>query len=204
MMRKILRSMLVLGFIGMLWSCEYRGAEYYDDYDIVYTNYDQQFTYTGHKNYFIPNVIPKITGSFIEGDAPEFVNSAYATQMLDRMKSNMTAMGYTLVANVTSADVVLVPAAVEVTNISYYYDYWYDYYWGWYGGYYPYPITYSYKTGSLFMELVDPTEESANGKKRVIWTGIVNGLLEGSSANFSARMNKSIDQAFDQSEYLHQ
>jgi hypothetical protein len=65
-------------------------------------------------------------------------------------------------------------------------------------------MTYTYKSGSLMMDLIDYKDVSADGKRRVVWTGIVNGLLEGSSSEFTARMNKTIEQAFRQSEYLRQ
>ena len=47
------------------------------------------------------------------------------------------------------------------------------------------------------VKLVNPAN-----KRRAIWYGIVNGLLEGASADFGSRINKGIDQAFRQSPYL--
>lgn len=202
MKSKFLRGLFGVCLAGFLWGCYPGGAEYYSDYDIVYTNYDKEATFTGHKNYYLPDKIIKITGNSIEGKPPAYVSPTYSGMMLESMKKNMNALGYTLVSDQATADFVLIPAAIEVTNISYYYDWWYGY-WGW-GWYYPYPITYSYSTGSLFMILVDNKDMAANGKKPALWTGICNGLLEGSTSDFTARMNKSIDQAFKQSEYLHQ
>ena len=134
------------------------------------------------------------------GKPPEYVPSTYSTQMLNTMKANMASLGYSLVDVSANPDFVLMPSALESTNVEYYYDYW-GYYWGWY---YPYPMTYTYKSGSLMMDLIDYKDVSADGKRRVVWTGIVNGLLEGSSSEFTARMNKTIEQAFRQSEYLRQ
>jgi hypothetical protein len=203
MKRKFLRGLFLVGFAWLMWGCYPGGAEYYDDYDVVYTNYDKEHTFTGHKNYAIADKIVKITGNSASEKPPEYVSAIYATPMLERMKTNMNAMGYTLVTDINNADVALMPAAVEVTNVTYWYDWWYGY-WGWYGWYYPYPITYSYKSGSLFMNLVDAKTLSPDGKHPVIWSGICNGLLEGSTSDITARMTKSIDQAFKQSAYLHQ
>jgi hypothetical protein len=36
----------------------------------------------------------------------------------------------------------------------------------------------------------------------VVWSSILNGLLEGSTSQISTRISSSIDQAFDQSPYL--
>jgi hypothetical protein len=204
MMKKMVRVLLLIVLTGTLWGCYPEGPDYYSDYDIVYTNFDKTYTFQGDvgKSYYISDKIIKITGNLTEGEQPEFVSAAYSVQMINRIKANMTELGYTLVTNVNNADLFLSTAALETTNISYYYDWWYSWYgWGWY---YPYPITYSYKTGSLAMNLIDMNDVSADGKKHVIWTSIINGLLEGSSADFSSRMDKSIDQAFAQSQYLHQ
>jgi len=43
MMRKMLRVVLVIFIAGTLWSCYPEGPDYYDDYDIVYTNYDNNY-----------------------------------------------------------------------------------------------------------------------------------------------------------------
>jgi hypothetical protein len=204
MKKRTLNGLLVIVMTIVLWGCYPQGPDYYSDYDIVYTNYDNTFIFAGNVTYAMPDNIVKITDDLANGGAPTFVNSVYATPMLSRIKANMTALGYTLVTDSTTADFFLLPSAIEVTNISYYYDYWGSY-WGYWGGYYyPYPVTYSYKTGSLFMNLVDRNEVSADGKRRIVWTGIINGLLEGTSADFTNRMNNSINQAFTQSQYLHQ
>jgi hypothetical protein len=204
MIRKTLKGIFVLGIAGILWGCYPEGPEYYQDYDVVYTNYDNQYTFTNHKNYAIPDRIVKITDALIGGGIPEFVNPAYSVGMIDRIKANMSSLGYSLVSDTTTADLILMPSAIEATNLTYYYDYWW-YYWGYgWGYYYPYPITYSYKTGSLFMNLIDRKDISPDNKRRIVWTGIVNGLLEGSATDFTSRMNQSINQAFAQSPYLHQ
>lgn len=202
-MRKFLRGLFVLSLLGLFWGCYPDAQEYYSDYDIVYTNYDNTNTFTGKKNYIITDKIAKFTGNLAEGEQPEYLKEPYASQILTQIKQNMTNMGYTLVSSSSTADVALIPTAIEITTVGYYYDYWYGY-WGWYGWYYPYPITYSYTTGSLVMNLLDAKAESPDGKKRIVWTGIVNGLLEGSTTDFMNRMTKSIDQSFTQSPYLKQ
>jgi hypothetical protein len=202
MKKPLLKSLLMLGITCLLWGCYPDGPEYYEDYDIVYTNYDETHSFgVEGKNYWIPDQILSITDEWLSGGDPEFVDPFYANLLLNRIKANMTDIGYTELSDTTGVDYVLMVSSLETTNITYYYDYWYGYYWGW-GYYYPYPVTYSYKTGSLFLNLVDTHSTSANGKKRVVWTGVINGLLEGSSTDFTNRMNKAIDQAFKQSPYL--
>jgi len=117
----------------------------------------------------------------------------------------MTDLGYTKVDISASPNLILAPAALEVTTVSYWYPYW-----GWYwGGYYPgwgypyYPTGgyySSYSTGTLMMNLIDPQTQSADGNALTQWTGAANGIL--TSTYSSDRVNKLIDQAFAQSPYL--
>jgi len=210
-MKKNVKYIFAMLFLSLTMAgCYPDGPDYVDEYDIVYTNYDENFIFAGKPTYAMPDSVVKITGAATTGDDIEFVNPVYANIILDRIKANMASRGYTLVGNAIIADFVLMPSAIEVTNISYYYDYW-GYYYGWYyppgygGYYYPYyPMVTSYTTGSLFMTLADNKNQNPTGKNEVVWLGVVNGLLEGSSnTNFQARINKSIDQAFSQSAYLH-
>ena len=52
-------------FIAMalvLVSCYPEGAEYYEETDLVYTNYDQAFDFGEQASYAMPERIVKITG----------------------------------------------------------------------------------------------------------------------------------------------
>jgi len=157
----------------------------------------------------MPDSVVKITGSAIEGDPLEFVNQVYANNIISRIETNMAARGYERVSTFDNPDLVVFPSAMEVTNISYYYDYW-GYYYGWYyppgygGWYYPYyPVVTTYTTGSLFITMTDNINVNPSEKHKVVWLGIGNGLLEGTSTDFNTRISKAIDQAFAQSPYLH-
>ena len=73
------------------------------------------------------------------------------------------------------------------------------------GWYYPYPVTYSYDTGTLIMEMVDlrqPVDQSNQNKLPVIWHAYASGLLYGNSHfNMQLTLN-AVNQAFAQSPYL--
>ena len=183
--------------IFLMAGCHPFGPEYYEELDIVYTNYDDKFDFASKGTYTMPDKVVKITGNLVEGDDPEFVKEPYNTQILQRIESNMTNMGYTKSGDPESADLTLLPAVWTNTTIYYWYDYWCWYnpwYCGW-GYYYPGYAT-SYTTGTLVMSLV------ADGEVEpvVAWTAAANGLLSG---YFDiTRVNKAIDQAFTQSPYL--
>jgi len=200
---KILKVLSLTAIVFLLTQCYPAGPEYVEELDLVYSNYDPSYTFTAKKTYAIPDSIMKLDDGLVDGDDPKFVKDVYAKPMLDKIKSDMAAYGWTLKKKNENPDLVLAPVAYELTTTYYYgggyWDWWYG---GWYGWYYPYPVTTSYSTGSLVVNMLDPNDLSANDKARVVWTFVVNGLLEGSSTSFTNRYVKGIDQAFTQSPYI--
>ena len=199
MKRKIL---FYLSIIAILGSCYPGGTEYYEDTDVVYTTYDEQFDFSSKKTYSIPDKIVKVTGDLIEGEDPEFVQEPQNSQMISQMKSNMKDLGWTITEDPDNADLVLFPAVWSNTTVYYWYNYWcwwYPYYCGWGWGY---PSVSSYTTGTLMMTMV--VEGKVGDEEYLeptrVWTGAINGLLSG--AYNTSRANRGIDQAFEQSPYL--
>ena len=195
-MKKIL---LTLSIMVMLFSCYPEGIEYYEETDLVYTDYEPNYDFTGHSTYAMPDQIVKVTGNVLEGEDPEFVSEPFNSQILGIIETNMSAYGWTKVENPEDADIVLFPANWTNTTVYYWYDYWcwyYYYYCGW-GWYYP-GYTTSYTTGTLVMTLVASGEDYIEPSR--VWTGAINGLMSG-SYNVS-RVTKGVDQAFKQSPYL--
>jgi len=200
MKRKFL-SLAIIVSLAFLWGCYPDGAEYYEETDIVYTNYDKKFDFKSKGTYSMPDKIVKITGNLVEGEDPEFVKEPYNTQVLTRIQDNMTKMGYTKTTDPANADLVLFPAVWTNTTVYYYYDYWcwyYPYYCGWGWGYY-YPSVSSYTTGTLLMTLV--TDDANYVEATNVWTAAANGLMSGYGD--ITRINNAIDQAFKQSPYLN-
>jgi hypothetical protein len=192
------KNVLYLGFMLILASCYPGGLEYYDETDVVYTNYDDQFDFGNLGTYSMPDKIVKVTGNLAEGEEPEFVKEPYNTQILQKIASNMSSLGWSRVDDPANADLVLFPASWTNTTIYYWYDYWcwyYPYYCGWGWGY---PSVSSYTTGTLVMTLVAYGNDYIEPAR--VWTGAMNGLLSG-SYNVN-RVNNAIDQAFEQSGYL--
>lgn len=193
------KKFILYGIIALVMaSCYPGGTEYYEDTDVVYTDYDDKFDFAGLSTYAIPDKIVKVTGELLEGEEPEFVEEPYNTQMLNQMKTNMTNLGWTEVDDAETADLAMLPAVWTNTTIYYWYNYWcwyYPYYCGWGWGY---PSVTSYTTGTLLMTLVVDGEEYIDPYRT--WTGAINGLLSG--AYNTSRVNRGIDQAFIQSPYL--
>lgn len=190
-------SISILALI--LFACKPQGPEYYEELDLVYTSFDPEYDFSGSSTYAMPDSVVKITGDIVEGENPEFVREPYNTQILESIEAKMTEYGYTRVADPATADYVMMPASWTNTTIYYWYDYWcwyYPWYCGW-GYYYPgYAI--SFTTGTMVLSLVVNSEVSIEPYK--VWTGGINGVLSG--AFDITRVERGIDQAFDQSPYL--
>lgn len=195
MKKKIIFYLSIMLILG---SCYPKGPEYYEDTDVVYTNFDDQYDFSSKGTYSMPDKIVKITGDLKDGADPEYVKEPFNTQMLNKIAANMSALNWTKTENPANADLVLFPAVWTNTTVYYWYDYWcwyYPYYCGWGWGY---PSVSSYTTGTLLMTLVADGDDYIEPTR--VWTGVANGLLSG--AYNTSRVEKAIDQAFDQSPYL--
>ena len=121
----------------------------------------------------------------------------------------MADYGWTRVSQSANPDVVLLASNMTTTNIYYYYDWyywdwwytgWYPY-WGWYYPYYPAYVT-GYRTGSIFVQMIDRKGASGSDKVPVVWSMIINGLAEGSTSDIIVRSQNAVNSAFVQSPYL--
>ncbi|WP_057935752.1 DUF4136 domain-containing protein [Algoriphagus resistens] len=209
-------QLLTLGILGswMLVSCTPDGAEYIDELDVVYTNYDVNNDFASYTTFAVPDKIVKISNGTVNAAngefEPEYLSPAYTAAILASIRSNMQDAGYTEVDKSADPDLIILPTALQTDQIFFYYDWWYWNWfypgwgpgWGWYyPGYYP-PQVSRVRTGTIMMQMTDPQNISETNQIPVVWTGVINGLLEGSENSISERINTTIDQAFEQSPYL--
>jgi hypothetical protein len=195
------QNFFYLLMIIMLGGCYPETPEFYEDLDVVYTNFDSQHDFAIGSTYSMPDRIVKISGNLVgDDDLPEFVKEPYNSQILQQIESNMSSYGWTKVEDPIDADLVLFPAVWTNTTIYYWYDYWcwyYPYYCGGYG--WGYPSVSSYTTGTLVLTLIADGEEYIEPAR--VWTAAANGVLSG-TYNVN-RVNNVIDQSFEQSPYLN-
>jgi hypothetical protein len=204
---KIVKVLSLAAIVFLMTQCYPEGPVYVDELDLVYTNYDPGYGFAAKHTFAVPDKIMKIDDDLANGGGPNYVKDIYATPMLTRIVQNMTSNGWSQVDVDKNPDVLLAPVAYELTTTYYYgsggyWDWWYGGYYPGGGWYYPYPVTTSYSTGSLIVTMLDPNDVSADDKMRAVWGFVVNGLLEGSTTEFNARITKGINQAFTQSAYL--
>ncbi len=198
-----------------------------NDFDIVYTSYDEAVNFSLYTTYALPSKIIMINEDTSNATYLEDENPEQAQLIRSSVERKMQEKGYTLIQIDSSniPDLILNVGILNAEVQGVYADdcswYNYPYYWNWYPNWGweigwtwdSYPCWgydyYSYNVGSLTMDLVDVdatiVDACANSNSctlAVIWKGIVRGLLEGEQNDLNERIQNGVEQAFDQSTYL--
>lgn len=205
-------KLLLLSAISILivtvYSCYPDNTLSTSEYDIVTTDYDDN--YFGNKtpmSYHLPDTVSVI------GDGDTQLSEASQQIILNQIHSNLADLGWARKDTIQEndlPDVILTSSAIIITTtgggcIPWYPGWgWYPWYpgWGWGGGgCYP-AYVYSYQTGTLVIDMVDPNEGDADTFGLLVWHSGINGLLRSSNAANQDFVRKTINQAFSQSPYL--
>jgi len=215
--KKHIIGLLIIPLMYMFTGCYPDKIDYVDEYDLAATHVNEDADFSEYSTFAVIDTIMHVTDD--DEDDPNFSrdNDEF---IINELTQNMLDLGYIEVEDpdtINRPDLVLLVSAVS-SDFYYYYSY-YPYYWGWYPGWgypgwgypgwgYPgwgYP-TYggSYSTGTLVVDMWDTDEydPEAEGPTGIIWTGIVDGILSGSTSQSRARLDKQINQLFTQSPYL--
>ncbi len=204
-MKRLLILLLTGLFAQFMVSCYPEGEDKIQDYDVAMTNYDKNANFGAFTTFAIADTIV-----YFSDDKQATLSHQFDEQIVKLVTKNFENRGYTLVDTTENPSFVVTISAFSNVNYAYYIDNWYNnwsWYWGWWGGpfspYYPwYPVSvYSYRTGSVAIDMISTTAR-ADGKVNVVWTGIADGLLQGSSSFILNRLDKQINQCFVQSPYL--
>ena len=183
-----------------------------DNEYLVYTSPSKDVTFTSYRTFDLADSLLIIGQS----DKPVYSQSQNALALIQAVRTNMENMGYIYTPSDPDADLGIQVTYIIKTEryVKFYNDpyWWLDYpgywpsgYWGnWTGFYYPYPVSYTYTTNALLIDMVDLTTVEREDKPlEVIWTSYIGGPA-GSSVQVDVdRMKAAIDQAFVQSPYLN-
>ena len=110
------RYFIYLFFIStpvLFFSCYPGGIEYYNETDIVATQYDDNFDFAGKQNYFMPDTIHHV----VEEGKEDEVDRSYDDAVLARIATHMATAGYTRFESDEIADSVLVDSANVVLTV---------------------------------------------------------------------------------------
>ncbi|HGY54607.1 MAG TPA: DUF4136 domain-containing protein [Caldithrix abyssi] len=201
-------SGLVIFFTSFaLVACYPDGPTSSEDLDVVITAFDKDVDFSKITTFALADTVIKLEGS-IE------VKDKWDPVILSQIKANMEKIGYTYVPNDTTLpkpDVAVVAAVVANKNYVIgggWWGYpgwggWWGPGWGW-GWYYPpYYYTTSYSVGTLLIQIANPNEVTNSDEPvPVYWFAAMNGLLSNSTTATRDQIERLIDQAFKQSDYL--
>lgn len=192
-----------------------------DDF-VVFTDYDKSAKFDSFSTFYVPDSVMVIGND----EKPAYWTATEADDVIMTLVKNMESRGYTRTLAKEDADLGVQVSYVESThfftdfnnNDLYYPHWWGGYpgywrpgYWGpswgntWNDWYYPYSVTYSYKVGSLLVEMVNlktPLPKITGAKLPVLWTAYMSGLVSGSSKLDIQLTTRAIEQAFVQSPYI--
>ena len=104
------------------------------------------------------------------------------------------------------ADLVIAPYVWSTTTTGVIVDYcfWYPWWCGW-GAWYPWGgYVYQYTFGTVLVDIIDRDGIVFEGEELIpiVWTGALNGAVSNSTSDTRNRINRGIDQCFEQSPYL--
>ncbi len=219
--------MFLIGVLALALAtgCYPDKIDYVEEYDVAATLYDEAADFGSYTTFTVIDTIIHMTE---DGKDDPNLGRDHDEFIVDLVRQNMRDLGYTEIENpdsLTRPDLILFCEALSNENFSYYY--WG--YWGWYPGWgwwYPYSVdsqsyyypgwgypwypsypwypgyVTSYTTGTLMIEMAD--SEKFDPEDRTlgfVWTGLADGLLVKSN-NTQSRLEKQINQMFEQSTYL--
>lgn len=182
-----------------------------DNEYLVYTSPGKDATFASFTTFDLADSLLVIGQSA----KPEYSQSKNAIALIQAVRTNMENAGYIYTPDNPDADLGIQMTYVIKTDryVQYYNDpywwlnypgYWSPGYWGNYVGfYYPYPVTYTYSTNALMVDMADlTTPKTGTEALKVVWSVYIGGPAGSSVASDVEVMKKAIDQAFVQSPYL--
>lgn len=207
-----MKKLLFLSIMAILFaSCEKDpDMNKLDSNFTVYTNYDSEAGFKDYNTFYLPDSILLVG----QGTKSVYWKDENAQKLVQSVAKEMTDRGYVRTDQRDGASLGVqlsyVERTTQVIGLSggMYGGWWDAGFWGpWWGGwYYPYPISYSYDTGTFIMDLVDLSKVPADSSKKedlsVIWHAYASGLLYGSSKVNIQLTQDAITQAFEQSPYI--
>ena len=207
-MKKIL---LITAVILLAVSCHKEPYLDSDNEYLVYTSPGKDVTFTSFRTFDLADSLLIIGQSA----KPEYSQSNNALALIQAVRTGMENMGYIYTPDNPNADLGIQMTYVVKTEryLQYYNDpyWWLDYpgywspgFWGNYTGfYYPYPVTYTYSTNALMIDMVNlTTPKTGTEALEVVWSTYIGGPSTGSITTDVDLMKNAIHQAFVQSPYL--
>lgn len=207
-MKKIL---LISTVLLAAFACQKEPYADVDDDYLVYTSPGKNATFASYSTFDLADSLLIIGQS----KNPEYSQSNNALALIQAVRTNMENLGYIYTPDNPDADLGIQMTYVVKTEryVQYYNDpywwldfpgYWSPGYWGNYTGFcYPYPVTYTYSTNALMIDMVNlTTPKTGNEALEVVWSAYIGGPSSGNVNYDVDLMKNAINQAYVQSAYL--
>lgn len=203
-------STLVLLFGG----CYPDEADNPEEMELVTTEHDVNYSFAANRTYIMPDTVMPII-DLNDSSNNQQINTSADELILDQVADHLDALGYKRVINTEGEkpDVYVTISAISALYLLNDEDDWWYYwkyyrYWPipWVDEYYPWypwgkPVYYGYTIGTVIIQMMDG-HTAAEEKIPVVWCATLNGLLKDTGQNIDQRVERDIDQAFEQSSYL--
>lgn len=213
---------LLFALMSILWvSCDKDpNLDKLDGRYIVKTNSESEFDFTSKQSFYVHKEVFVIDAASKDKEKKwVYGEDELATKMIDAIAAEMKANGYTESAELTDDVDFNIMTAYMLNLGGVYYNPWWSYWDSWYGwswGYYPfypghnypnYPFMYSYKLGSLEIDMIHHSaapiaEEKGKPTKPIVWSSYSTGLSVGKESVNEMLIMDAIEQSFAQSPYL--
>ena len=209
-----LKTFLVILFVSVLFSCRKEpDTEDLKLEQVVATDRDLSANFSNYATFFISDTVSVVASASTDS----ILTGPMAKQMVDAVKANMTARGYTFKPRPWSSGfpdlgfrLTVIKDITRTAICGGWWDGWYGYYPPWYWGcyycggyYYPWCTTYTYTIGTSTLYLFDVKNQGTNHNVRALWGATMFGVFSTTNNQTNADLTTTaINQAFKQSTYL--
>jgi len=203
-MKKKFFIVFFFGFLTLTFSCR-KDPDFNQlstNFTVI-TNLDSSANFRDFHTYYISDTIAWVGGK----DDDSILYDDNSKLLVQTVKDNMNARGYTFVSKNSNPDLGFNMGAVKTTTVSIVYPGWWwgypgwwdPWYWGWYYPYYyPWSVAYAVTTGSVIVDMVDLKDAQSHRVETIIWSAVANGALGSSTSTNVQRGVDAINQAFKQ------
>lgn len=206
-----LKTFLVILFVSVLFSCRKEpDTEDLKLEQVVATDRDLSANFSNYATFFISDTVSIVASASTDS----ILTGPMAQQMVNAVKTNMTARGYTFKPRSQGPDLgfrlTVIKDITRTAICGGWWDGWYGYYPPWYWGcyycggyYYPWCTTYTYTIGTSTLYLFDVKNQGTNHNVRALWGATMFGVFSTTNNQTNADLTTTaINQAFTQSTYL--
>jgi hypothetical protein len=207
-----LKIFLLVALLATMISCrKVPDTSELSNEQVVATDRDLAAKFSDYSTYFISDSV-----SVVANDPKDSIlTGPLALQMVNAVKTNMNARGYTFRPRAQGlADLGLRLTVIkDITRTAVcggWWDGWWGYYPPWYWGcyycggyYYPWCTSYTYTIGTSTLYIFDVKNQGANHNLRALWGGTMFGVFSTTNNQTNADLTTTaINQAFSQSPYI--